>query len=82
LQFDKQYAYSIRHNYGKEGKRTDYSPYSCIKIISGNVGPGDTHGCPFKGTDIPVLRQRLNAYGVSSAGNNFLSRFNLLCTGW
>ncbi|VDM16768.1 unnamed protein product [Hydatigera taeniaeformis] len=62
-QFAKQYSYSIRHNYGKEGKRADYTPYSCMKIISfSQPGTGEFHGCPFRHLDLDLLSQRL-AFG-------------------
>ncbi|XP_050710906.1 DNA primase large subunit-like [Eriocheir sinensis] len=61
----KKYAYGIRYIYGKEGMRKDCLPYGCMKIIGHSPGPSETHGCPFRHTDAPLLWQRLAAYGVS-----------------
>ena len=34
--FKKEHHYGIRHSYGKEGKRVDYTPASCINVIMSN----------------------------------------------
>ncbi|KAJ8439129.1 hypothetical protein Cgig2_027055 [Carnegiea gigantea] len=64
--FDKEYAYSIRHSFGKEGKRVDYTPYSCQKIISSTPGVGDHHGCPYRHFSEDNLRAALSKMGVNS----------------
>jgi DNA primase large subunit len=46
--FEKDYAYGIRHAYGKEGKRVNYTPHACGQCIAADPGVKDAHGCPFK----------------------------------
>ena len=59
-EFQKQYAYNIRHMYGKEGKRATYTPYPCTKVILGNApAAGDHHGCPYKHYDTDHLEALL-----------------------
>lgn len=84
--FDKQYLYGFNHMYGKVGRMVDYSPYSCIKIIMGNVGPGESHGCPFKHWDSGILKSKMNEHGVSQEGVQEIStlvtngHFQIACT--
>lgn len=62
--FDKQYLYNIRHNYGKEGKRQDYTPHSCSSIISTVPGVGQVHGCPYRLFHEESLRSALTKLAV------------------
>jgi DNA primase large subunit len=65
--FEKQYAYNIRHSYGGEGKKADYRPKNCTKVINQPApGQGEYHGCPFKTFGDPVLRNLLKDYDLSS----------------
>ena len=63
-EFDKRYAYNIRHNYGAEGKRFNYAPFSCDDLIHLRHGLNApladcAHGCPFKEFDEPRLTRAL-----------------------
>lgn len=44
---EKELTYTVRHNYGMEGKRANYSCFSCQKIAGLSNDPNST-GCPFR----------------------------------
>ena len=73
--WQKEYAYGIRYNYGLEGKRVNWSPHSCMKVISEtgtNPAAGEHHGCPFKTFDEPQLRAQLQQMGVGASEVHFI----------
>ena len=49
--FINNYAYFIKHQYGKVGALKNYTPFSCNKIIQkseNKIKNNDYNGCPFK----------------------------------
>lgn len=63
--FERDYKYNIRHLYGKEGSnKNGLTCFSCDKIITGVVGTGEKHGCPFKHFDEQHLRTMLTKHGL------------------
>lgn len=66
--FEKQYAYNVRHMFGQEGKRNDYRPWNCNKVLNQqNPAQGELHGCPFKTFGDDNLRNLLNGYGLTGS---------------
>ena len=63
--FDRNYGYNIRHMFGKEGKKADYSAWSCTKVLNQvTPGEGEFHGCPFKTYSEEPLKQLIASYGI------------------
>jgi DNA primase large subunit len=78
--FEKEYAYNIRHSYGREGRRKDYEAHNCLKVISGNPGVGEAHGCPFKTLSPDALSHAMSQAGVNieCASYVIIMPFNVL----
>jgi hypothetical protein len=46
--FEKDYAYNIRHAYGRAGGCKNYTAWSCVQCVARMPGAGEFHGCPFR----------------------------------
>lgn len=63
--FQKEYAYNIRHSYGKEGARINYKPWDCKTILSKpRPAKGEFHGCPYRDLSSEVLSMKLQNMGL------------------
>lgn len=78
VKFDKEYAYTIRHTYGKEGRQTNYTPLGCQKIMSSVQSPGEFNGCPYKHMDNTSLKQKLFSYGIPAASKYIVFSFIII----
>lgn len=58
----KNYAYNIRYNYGEVGRRQNWHPYNCHKIISSSADRSDPHGCPFRNRSNEHIFQELRGF--------------------
>lgn len=59
--FKNKYLYSIRHVYGLEGKRANYTSYDCKRVIASH--DRETFGCPFK-SNPGYLKEYANEKGL------------------
>ena len=64
--FEKQYAYNIRHQYGQEGKRTNYKPFDCTQVINASPDTSGATGCPYRNHGTETLRSTLAKMGVAA----------------
>lgn len=70
--FIKNYLYNVNYIYGKVGRRVNYRPLGCNKLITENVGAGEVHGCPYKHMDMDNLTKKLLEFKINASGKSVL----------
>ncbi|KAI0564253.1 DNA primase large subunit eukaryotic/archaeal [Gracilaria domingensis] len=59
--FERQYAYNIRHQCGKESKRRNLPAFNWLKVINDRPGPAEHNRCPYREFEESRLRMSLRA---------------------
>jgi DNA primase large subunit len=76
--FNKEYLYSIRHNYGLEGKKANYNCFNCAKVSSLENGRKESI-CPFVGNE-SYVRELVKDRGVDIEEILSTGFYNKKCT--
>jgi len=63
-EFEKQYSYNFKHQYGQAGSHKNYTPYSCVKVISSSLDPSGATGCPYRNCKPDALAKTLADMGL------------------
>jgi DNA primase large subunit len=63
-QFEKQYTYNFKHQYGQTGSRINYSPYACGAVINASPDTSGQTGCPFRNCKVEALTGMLRQMKV------------------
>jgi DNA primase large subunit len=65
-EFDKQYTYNFKHQYGQAGSHTDYHPHACGKVIHASPDTSGATGCPFRNSRVQDLTSMLQSMNVGA----------------
>lgn len=80
VRFEREFVYSIRHNYGLEGKRANYKTFTCLQIVKMGF-------CPFKSKDVcefvrqknfgdieDTIKEEIKSFSFTKACTKYLER--------
>ena len=85
-EFEKQYTYNFKHQYGQAGSMKKYKPYACGKVIGASPDTSGATGCPFRNCNPAGLEKTLAGIGLTKeavtavVGKAKERHFQLACT--
>jgi len=85
-EFEKEYSYNFKHQYGQEGSRINYKPHACGKVIGASPDPSGATGCPFRTCKSDALAQALGKMSLkadavtAAVGKAREGHFQVACT--
>jgi DNA primase large subunit len=64
-EFEKQYTYNFKHQYGQAGSMKKYRPFACDKVIGASPDTSGATGCPYRNCSSEALAKALAGVGLA-----------------